>query len=178
MTRSFLNSSRRLATEFLSILMLAAVASFVLVVTGIANKAQAQTSVALPGVTVSSGNQQQPPAPIGLNIMGWQGHAAEATGYTVGGDGQGQVVTNAGGNMNLIADGFMTGNSNRDCVADCRDTQMKVGIQGAIFTGSHVTNQGQGTQANPVISRAAGQSMLGAGFRAEFKWAAPPTSTP
>jgi hypothetical protein len=135
--------------------------------------AQAQQSIAMPGVTVSSPMTTMPtPAPlppIGINVSGWQQSSSIGSGYNTGGDPAKQnVMTVADGVFRIGADTYLTGNSNPDCKVDCKDTMAKLWITGEQITGARSVNEGLGTATAPVSSVAGTNGSFSAGLKVEW----------
>lgn len=153
-----------------------ALLAFIAMTLGFTAKVHAQTSTALPGVTVSSPTTTiaPTPAPIGLNVTGGSWSSGIGQAYNVGGDPtKGTSVTLSDGFFRLGAEAYLTGNSQAACTPDCRDTQAKLFIIGEHITGARSTNEGNGTMAAPVVSVSGTNSSFGAGLRVNWNASQP-----
>ncbi len=127
-------------------------------------------------MTLSNNVQSSAPAPIALNVSGWEQTSSIAQGYNTGGDGNGKVETLADGFFRIGADSYLTGNANAGCTANCSDTQAKLWIIGEQITGARSTNQGVG---NGVISSVAGTNgVFNASLRTSWTFAPAPAPQP
>lgn len=154
----------------------------------IGSTAFAQNSIALDGNTVTPSTRPTPsptplpnpnpnpyPNPIGITVNGWQQSSGIGQGYNTGGDGKGTVATLADGFFQIGAETYLTGNSNSDCKADCRDTQAKLWIKGEQLAGARSTNQGTGN--SPVSSVAGTNGIFNASLKTQWQFTPPPVAT-
>ncbi len=142
---------------------------------------QAQTSVALPGVTVTT-SQLPPsaplPAPVGITATGWNSSSMIGQGYTLGGDGKGLVTTLADGIFKLGVEANLAANLQGSCTIDCQYTLSKVSLIGEQISGARSVNQGYGTQAAPVASIAGTNGMFTSSAMIKFVYTPAPTPAP
>jgi hypothetical protein len=75
---------------------------------------------------------------MGLTTEGWVNSGGVGVGETngIGSKITGQVVTRTDELFKLTTDSFLTGNANKDCVANCSDSQSKLGISGFSTVGA------------------------------------------
>ena len=179
MTTSFFNVNKaRLANLGLAALLLLAT----LFTLGITTTANAQTSVALPGVTVTSSTVTPPiaplPAPVGITATGWNTSSMIGQGYTLGGDGKGLVTTLADGIFKLGVEANLAANLQGSCTVDCQYTLSKVSLIGEQISGARSVNQGYGTLSAPVASVAGTNGSFMSSAQIKFNYTPAPTATP
>lgn len=101
------------------------------------------------------------PAPIGLTVTGWQQSSGIGQASNSGGDGKGTTQSIANGVFKIGADTFLTGNSNPNCTADCKDTQAKLWVQGEQMVGAMASNQGVGNGTTSSVAGTNGYFVSG-----------------